>query len=513
MALTKRLERWRIDTICRISIIFTQLCSFGVSLESATPFAIKNRDSLPLAVDLDGTLTRTDTLIEMLILLLRNHPRKVMDFFVTMLRQGKAPAKAWLAKIVQIDAATLPYNRELLDYLKQQKESGRYLVLATASHMAVGRAVADHLKLFDQVIASEDVNLSGTKKAERLTTLFGPKGFVYAGNAAIDLEVWKQSQSAIVVNSSRRIVAAAEKLGAIETSFPATRASIRTWRRVLRVHQWAKNLLLFAPLMLAHDLNPANWLQCALGFLSYSLCASSAYVLNDLLDLPDDRRHSDKKRRPFAAGTVSVFLGLALIPMLFFGGLGLGYAVSGEFAMVVIGYYLATLLYSLSLKRKPLIDIFCLASLYTWRIFAGSIATSTRLSEWLLAFSIFAFLSLAMVKRCSELKAAIRAGHKLISGRGYGVDDIALVETFGAATSCTAVLILAIYIASPDVARLYHHPRFLLLICPMALFWFVRVWHLTHRMRMHSDPIVFALNDRVTYLIIVAGLVLGFLAA
>ena len=465
-----------------------------------------------IAVDLDGTLTPTDTLVEAILNLARRSPQLLLRFALTALTRGKAAAKVWLAQRVSCDPAALPYNEELLTWLKVQQQNGRTLVLATASHESVGIAVAQHLGIFSEVIGSRDTNLSGERKAAVLDAKYGAAGYVYAGNAAVDLRVWAKTGRAIVVNARPAVLRKAENLFEVERVFERQKIDFRTLRRVLRIHQWSKNLLLFAPLLLAHSLAPESWLRAVFAFFAYSLCASSAYIMNDLLDLPDDRQHPDKRRRPFASGRFSVFWGLGLMPLLLVCGLGIAFALGLDFGLVLVSYYVATLAYSLSLKRKPLLDVFCLASLYTWRIFAGSVATGTKLSEWLMAFSIFAFLSLAMVKRCSELKSVVDRGESKVSGRGYRVDDIALVETFGAATACTAVLILALYIASPDVVRLYSHAKRLMLLCPVILFWFVRVWLLTHRRRMNSDPIVFALNDRVTYLIAMIVIFVGWLA-
>jgi 4-hydroxybenzoate polyprenyltransferase len=305
------------------------------------------------------------------------------------------------------------------------------------------------------------------------------------------------------------------KLVSFARVFPVERKSqFKLWLRALRLHQWVKNTLMFVPLVLAHQLFDFERVQTLIiGFMAFNICASSVYILNDLLDLAADRQHPSKKHRPFAAGDLPLMLGVVVWPFLITAGFALAIYASPAFAMVLAGYYLLTLAYSFDLKRRPLVDVFALASLYTIRIVAGAVVASVVLSPWLLGFSIFIFLSLAIVKRVAELHSVRERGISDVAGRGYHIEDLAMLEILGVAAGYASVVVLALYVSAPESRLLYAHHQVLWLFAPLVLFWISRVWLLTHRGEMHDDPIVFALKDAPSRIVgLIAVLVLEFAA-
>lgn len=464
----------------------------------------------PLCVDLDGTLIHTDLLIESLLLLLKRNPLWLFALPLWLIK-GKAHFKQQLAKRVELDVTRLPFNQPLLAYLREQQAQGRRLVLATAANQRHAEQVAFHLGLFEAILASDAaINLSGTRKRDRLVELFGVGGFDYAGNSIVDLRVWSHAQTAIVVNAGAPLARHVARLVEVECVIPAPAIGLRTYFKALRLHQWVKNALIFVPLLAAHQaLNPTLLLQTTLAFLAFGLCASSVYVLNDLLDLAADRAHPTKCRRPFAAGLIPIQRGLWLIPTL----LTLAFLVALWLPLwlsVTLGLYvLLTLAYSLRLKQWVLIDVLALAGLYTLRLGAGGAATGIPLSFWLLALSLFLFLSLALAKRYAELHLCHTNGRDSAAGRGYRTADLETLAQFGIVSGYLSALVLALYIDSADVTALYAEPRLLWLVCPLLLYWISRVWLLARRGILHEDPVVFALTDPGSYAVfaLVAGCV------
>lgn len=459
-----------------------------------------------LCVDLDGTLLDSDILYESLLVLLARNPLYlfVLPFW---LLQGKAALKRHIAARVTVDPRHLPYNPNVLELLRSTAQRPR--VLCTASDQLLVAPIAAHLGLFEQVIASDGQrNLSGSHKAQALVDAFGERGFDYAGNGKVDLAVWDRAAGAWVVNNGASLLGAASRRTQVLAHWPAP-PRLRAWLKALRPHQWLKNLLVFVPLLTAHRfLDPMAVADALLAFAAFSLCASGVYVLNDLLDLEADRRHPRKRRRPFAAGQLPLLHGLIAGPLLTLGGVAMALACSPGFAAVLLGYYILTLGYSLRLKRVVMLDVVLLASLYTLRIIGGTVAIAAELSFWLLAFSMFIFLSLALLKRYTELHSVLASGKTRASGRGYDVEDLPLLQSLGAAAGYCAVLVMALYINSPDSVELYRHPRLLWFICPVLLYWVSRAWVIAHRGTMHDDPIVFAATDRASQ--IVAALCVGF---
>lgn len=455
-------------------------------------------DAVPLCVDLDGTLTPIDTFHETLLSLVRTAPAALLSL-PGWLWIGKARVKHEVASRVTIDAAQLPLNPQVLEWLTSEHARGRRLVLATAADSQVAEKIAARLGLFDEVIASDGIrNLAADAKRAALVDRFGERGFDYVGNGPADEPVWRAARSAVVVGSARQ-VARARRIAAVDRVFPVVTASPRVWIKAIRLHQWVKNTLIFLPAVLAHRIfAPSVLLESVAAFIAFGLCASSVYLINDLLDLAADRRHPRKSRRPFASGALSATQGIGGAALLLCCAALLAAFVGWPFAAVLAGYYVLTWAYSLRLKRAALVDVMTLAGLYTIRIMAGAAATAIPLSFWLLAFSVFIFLSLGFVKRYTEIDDARQAGAAGSPGRGYRATDLPLLMNLGISAGYCTVVVMALYINSTDSQALYRHNKPLWLVCPLLLYWISRVWLLTARGQMHDDPVVFALRDRLS---------------
>lgn len=455
-----------------------------------------NKLELPLCVDCDGTLLHTDLLFESFLILVKRSPLSVLLVPLWLFR-GKSYLKMQLAKRITIDPALLPYNTKFIEYLKEKRAIGQKVMLVTASARPLAEAIARHTNLFDAVEASDEkINLSGRRKADRLCQLFKEKGFVYAGNGPDDIEVWKRAGAAVVVNASDRIAKQVRHLTNVVAEFPAPPVTLMLYLKAMRLHQWLKNLLVFVPLIAAHQLNDVEQLvNAVLAFVSYSLCASSVYIINDLLDLPSDRAHPRKCTRAFASGSIPIQNGFALAPSLLLSSLAVASFLPVEFVIVLVVYFVSTLAYSVWLKTRIVVDVIFLGGLYTLRIIGGAAATAIIPSFWLLAFSMFIFLSLAIVKRYSELLETDKRGQLKAAGRNYTVKDLSVLMSLGTASGYNAILVLALYINDAKIIETYPNRQLLWLIFPFLLYWISRVWMKTHRGEMHDDPIVFALRD------------------
>lgn len=453
----------------------------------------------PLIVDLDGTLIHSDMLHETALGLIKTEPFSVFRLPFWLFK-GKANLKRHIADRVQFDSAGLPYNLDFVEWLREQHTAGRRLILCTASDQSIAEPIASYLGVFDEVMASDGaINLAGPNKAKALVERFGERGFDYAGNSAADLAVWEHARRAVVVNASSQLENDAEACSEVEQVFPGLSSGFSAWRRALRVQQWLKNVLLFVPLFAAHRLGDFGaWWGLLLAFIAFSLCASSVYIANDLLDLESDRQHPRKCKRPFAAGVVPVWHGVLLAPFLLAGSLVIALAVGPEFLAWLFVYFVLTCVYSFKLKQLVLVDCLTLAVLYTLRIVAGAAAVGMTLSFWLLAFSVFLFLSLAFVKRFAELQMQLLHGKHKAHGRGYFTDDAPLVQMLGIGSGFSSVLVLALYLNSDDVLRLYQNPHWVWGNVPVMLFWISWVWLCAHRGEMHDDPLVFAVKDRAS---------------
>jgi len=467
----------------------------------------------PLCIDLDGTLIKTDLLVESFFQLLKNN---FLYIFLTpfWLIRGKACLKSRIAERVEITVALLPYDEAFLSFLKTQRNTGRKLVLITASHEKFAHQIAEYLGIFDTVIATrEGHNLSGRAKRDLLVQQYGKKGFDYAGNATPDLQIWQCARLAILVAPERGVEKAAQRCTRIERVFRRKQPGVGEYLRAMRPHQWLKNILVFIPLLVSHKWNDTGLLLQATGaFFAFSSCASAVYLLNDMVDLPDDRRHARKRARPFAAGSACVKKGVTLAGVLLVVAGGISMLVTPLFLAVLVFYFLTTVVYSTFFKRIVLVDVLTLAGLYTTRIIAGAAAIQVKPSFWLLAFSMFLFISLAMVKRFAELLVHQEFKRDSPVGRGYRIEDLETLGSHGASAGYLSVLVLALYINSPDVRVLYSRPEIIWLLCPLLLYWVSRVWLVARRGGMHDDPVLFALGDRISHLLAVMAFIIVLLA-
>jgi len=468
---------------------------------------------LPLVLDLDHTLLATDSLHESLLLAIKRDAAKAWSIPFWLLA-GRAILKSRLAEAVtEEDVQGLPANEEVVAFAEREARRGRRIVLATAADIAVAQMVQRRFPFIDEVLASSDgINLKGAAKADRLMQQF-PKGFVYAGDSLADLHVWKKADGAIFVGRS---AALPERLSR-QVNFEAvvlTRASpLRTLRKGLRIHQWAKNTLVFVPLILGGKYqDPAAWLQILGVFTALSLLASATYLFNDLWDLSEDRRHWSKKARPLASGKLSIASGIALMCALGLAAFVLG-AMIGPVCVGMLVLYLAlSLSYSLRLKRMPIVDVFVLATLFTIRLAIGMMVIDVRFSPWLLVFSMFLFLSLSSAKRQTEIVRMVAHGHDRTPGRGYRADDGPLILALGVGTMMATVLIMVIYLVNDAFpAGFYKQPAYLWGFPAILFLWMSRIWLLCHRGALHDDPVAFALRDRLS--LCYAGVVFTLFAA
>lgn len=462
-----------------------------------------------LCVDLDGTLLATDILRESVLLLLVERPWLAFVLPFWLLR-GKAFLKRQVADRVTIDVARLPYRDEVVRFITEQSMAGRHIVLATATDETVARPIARHLGLFAEVIASDGcTNLSGERKAACLTSRFGTGMFDYAGNDHVDIPAWTAGGRAIIVAPSRRLLRRVRRMMTVEQVLAHRRGLLRPIVRVMRPQQWVKNLLLFVPLITSHRLLEPALIGTALtAFAAFNLCASAVYILNDLLDIQSDRQHPRKRYRPFAAGELGVGTGMALVPLLLIAAFAIAVRMlSASFAGMLALYLVVTTAYSFRLKKQPVLDVMVLAGLYAFRVLAGGVAVGIVISEWLLPFALFLFLSLAVMKRYSELRAA-PPGEQTLSGRGYRVEDASLLQAAGIGSAYLAVLVLALYISSDEVTALYSTPRILWGLCPLVLYWVTRTWFRAHRGWIQDDPVVAAVKDPASYIVAAIGALL-----
>lgn len=429
-----------------------------------------------LCVDLDRTLAGSDLSTELVLRAIRRHPWITLLLPFWRLR-GKAYFQAQIAQRIGIDAALIPYREDVLRLVRQARSQGRETWLITAIHSRFAAAVCEHLVLFNGVISStESSNLDDGRKLRTLDERFGKGRYEYLRNPPEDPS--------------------------------AANPGMNAWLRAIRIHQWAKNALLFVPLVTAHRLlDMPALVSVSAAFVAMGLCASATYIFNDLFDLDADRQHPTKRHRPFAAGVLKARTGVMTAAAMLAIGALIAHRLPIGFQVALAIYLVVTVLYSLRLKRIASLDVLLLAGLYTLRVIAGAWAAGVDLSFWLLAFSMFIFLCLALVKRVAELievrdrhGAENSAPSKRLIGREYGVEDIPILQVMGATSGYLAVLVLALYINSPDVARLYETPEILWLIAPLMLLWVTRLWIVTTRGYMHDDPILFAIKDPETWI-------------
>ncbi len=467
--------------------------------------------STVLVADLDGSLLRSDMLFESFWSAFSRDWRSPFVFAIALVG-GRAVLKRNLAMRSSVDVSTLPYDQSVVAYIKAWRDAGGKTALVTASDSNFAEAIAAHLGLFDEAHGSDgQLNLKGDRKGQFLEERFGLKGFSYIGDAKADLPVWKRAEKAITVNAPSALRRHTEKICENVEHLRSDSKSGTAYIKALRLHQWLKNSLVFLPMLAAHQLNGAVFFLTLLAYLSFGLIASSVYVLNDLLDLAADRAHPRKRLRPFASGSIPIAHGTWMAASLLLLGTLLAFSISKSFLLIMAGYYLLTMAYSLNLKRRMVVDICVLAGLYTIRIIAGSAATDLTLSVWLLAFSVFFFLSLASVKRQAELIDIAARGNLKADGRGYHVDDLPIISMIAIGAGYVAVLVMALYLNSPAVVVLYPHPEALWGVCVVLLYWITRTIMIAHRGNMHDDPVVYAAKDRISQFCFL--IILGFILA
>lgn len=476
----------------------------------------KNKDfkNTALCLDLDGTLIRSDALFESIFQMAKVNPFLLLLVPIWLLK-GKPNLKEEINKRIDFNAKYLPYNQGLIDYVISEKSNGRKIYLATASHISIAQKVAEHLNFFDGVYATKDgYNLKSNKKAKILNQEFGKGNYVYAGDAKVDFNIWKDSAAAIVVSNKSSFIDDVRDKFNIEKEFYNKSNLFKSILKEIRVYQWVKNILLFLPIVLAHTVdNITDLTNVLIGFFSFSISASFVYVLNDLLDLDSDRNHPRKKNRPLASGDLPIQIGIALVPILFIIGVGLSLLLNFKFQLILLAYILITTAYSFSLKKIPILDIIILATLFTSRIVAGAFAANVYLSMWILAFSMFFFMNLAVLKRYTELLVMKKNKQIKAVGRGYHIEDMGLLLSIGPAAGFLSVLVFVLYIDSSQATGLYSEPLVLWLIAPVFLYWISRIWHLSVRGNMTDDPIVFTGKDKVSYIVGLIIFIIAFLAS
>ena len=459
-----------------------------------------------MCVDLDGTLLRGDMLHESACELARSRPWLLPSALVRLIK-GRAALKAHLGELTALDVAVLPFNDAVVAMVRDARAKGRRTVLVTATTEKLARQVAEHLGCFDEVIASDrSTNLRGDVKAARLVERFGEGGFDYAGNSRDDVPVWDVAEAAFVAAPDRTATRYLASSPRAELVLEEARSTLSLWIKTLRLHQWLKNSLLFVPLVLAGlILDPAAWTATLAAFYAFGFLASSVYVLNDLLDMPADRRHPSKRNRPIAAGLVGVPQALLACVACFSIAVAIAAFLPPAFALVLAIYYISTLAYSFVLKRKMLVDAVTLAGLFTLRVFAGAAALDLAVSNWLLGFSSFFFLSLALVKRYVELDATDLPEGRKVAGRGYRAEDLPILSQAGLSSGFAATVVLALFVDQAEMRSSYSSPDLVWLVCPLVLYMITRIWMLARRGEMHDDPVIFILTDWRSQVVVAAG--------
>lgn len=463
---------------------------------------------IPLVIDLDGTLIATDLLYETFLDAAASQGWRLLTECYVGLRSRHA-LKSMLAARSRINYPGLPYDQRVLDLAANAKAAGRKVYLATASNVLHAERIAETLGIFDGVFASDDSrNLKGSAKADLLVATFGSQGFDYVGNDESDLEIWAQARRALTVNLSRAADRRLLVLHPDRETVCKREIRLKTVIKALRPHQYAKNVLVLVPLLTAHAFNLEAITQALLAFLAFCLCASGAYLLNDLLDLQADRDHPTKRHRPLAAGELPIGMALALVPLLTLGAAAIAWLVSPPFLAVLAGYYVLTNLYSLNLKRRMVLDVVALALLYTLRVWGGAVAIDVAVSEWLFTFSLVMFTALALVKRYIELATRLDGGLQDPSNRNYKVSDLPVIAGLAAAAGMNSIMVLALYVSSADVSAIYSRPELLWGLCPLFLYWVARLVMLAHRRMVDDDPIAFALKDNRSWVVGILAIVL-----
>lgn len=474
---------------------------------------IQEEKQIPLCVDLDYTLLTTDVLAEQIVRFVRKNPLNIFKIFWFLL-SGKQNLKRKLNERVEISPDELPFRKETLDFLNAEKKKGRKLILITASLYHIGRKVNEYLGIFDEVYGSQnDTNLRGKNKAKFLVETFGEKGFDYLGDSRHDVPIWKRANKSFIVSNSPTLVRKVAKFKNFGGQIRVPKISLKAIIKQLRVHQWTKNFLVFTPMIMAHSFAQEKLTLALIAFLAFCAIASSVYVLNDIFDLQSDRKHPSKAKRPLAGGSITIVQAIAIAVLLLLLGLLLSFSLSSQFLFIAIFYILLNLLYSFYFKGIYIVDIFLLTFFYSIRIYAGGIATQTPVSKWLLAFSVFFFLSLASLKRYAEVVNLNASLSNIHLDRPYTLSNSILTLLIGVASGFASVLVFILYINSDVVVQFYKSPKFLWLLAFALLYWLLFLWNLAMKGEMHYDPIAEALTNKISIVIMFFMFIMWFLAS
>lgn len=465
----------------------------------------------PFIVDLDNALTFTNIVAESFVVALVRAPLEALRSLGALLR-GNGAFEERLSAVGAVDATLLPYNRTVVEATRRAAAEGRPVYLLSARGERYARAVAAHLDLLAGWISWNDgATRPGESRIDRLVRQFGHEGFDYIGDDRGRLAIWRSVPHSGDPSATGEIVQPLTPAEPESGDIKRPRAGLKTWLRLIRVHQYAKNGLVLVPVLTGHAFALDQLTAAFMALVSFCLVASSVYIVNDIVDLEADRAHPTKRRRPIASGEIPILHGLMAVPVLLAAGIGVAAAVSMPFLLVLLGYLAVTTAYSFYLKRRLLIDVVALAGLYTLRVIAGSVATEVGMSEWLLGFSMFLFMSLALVKRYTELGTRESAGLPDPKNRNYRIADMPMLGSLAAASGFSAVVVFGLYLSSDAVRDSYSRPYVLWLACPILMYWVGRLLIMAQRRDIHDDPIVFALKDRISVLalIVLSSLVLA----
>lgn len=461
---------------------------------------LADRHEPPLIVDLDGCLIRSDLLFETAFAYIGTNPLRAFRLLIWVLR-GRAHLKRRLAATAGLDLQLIPINERVDAYARRAKKTGREVYLATGSDEILARKIGTRFDFLDGVIASDgSSNLKGRRKAAELLRRF-PDGFDYVGDSSADLHVWQHANKAIVVEPGAALL---RSVGALRKPTETIERTSSRWLAALkaaRLHQWAKNTLVFVPALLSGQItHPPVFIGCSLAFVALGLLACGTYLVNDLLDLSHDRRHPSKRHRPLASGHLSIQAAIIAVPVLIGAGLAIGAAVGASAFVVLLAYLVLTLAYSISIKKVPILDTVTLASLFTLRLVLG-IAVAGVMAPWLLVFSMFLFTSLCLAKRCTEIQCMEGTGATAVAGRGYLVSDAPFVLALGLATATGSILIMVLYLIFDAFNREFYGNAHWLWGLPVVLFlWVTHIWLVGHRGKLNDDPVAYAVKDRASLL-------------
>jgi 4-hydroxybenzoate polyprenyltransferase/phosphoserine phosphatase len=472
------------------------------TIENSVTVHAADDNKIPLVVDIDGTLINTDLLHETAILLFKKNPLYIFKFLQWIFK-GRAYLKTKIFELVWIEYETLPYNQQVLDFLNAEFAKGRKIILATASPLPAAAAIAKVHPIFSDVYGTDNgINLKGSNKLNMLEKQFGKGGFDYIGNSNADLIIFASSRFAYLVNPTGAVKRKAAAIGNLKNTWVSGKATVKDYIKAIRAYQWIKNLLVFVPLITSHTIDDTSLLLLSVyAFALLSITASAGYLLNDVLDVHADRKHPRKRNRAIASGKLSILTAFFMAIVFLATGLIVAANLNINFFFILLSYFIISFSYSVFLKKIVLYDVFILALLYSIRVFAGAIIIDVPLSFWLIAFSTFIFLSLAFVKRCSELMQLNDDGNLQNMRRGYAAADLQLLQVMGVVSGFLAVVVFSLYINSPEVTQLYTQPKILWAISFLFLFWISRIWLHTVRGKMTDDPIVYAIKDVTSYFV------------